>query len=65
MSRLKWHYRSVHESLITFSTSSFYDADLYTFPSIDVDTGPAGPDSNTSQTGRYKARLQCPSKLVA
>jgi superfamily I DNA and/or RNA helicase len=28
-SRLKWHYRSTHESLITFSNVSFYDADLY------------------------------------
>lgn len=37
-SRLKWHYRSAHESLITFSNSTFYNSDLYTFPS--VDTGP-------------------------
>lgn len=35
MSRLKWHYRSAHESLITFSNVSFYDADLYTFPCTD------------------------------
>ncbi len=35
--RLKWHYRSTQESLITFSNVSFYDADLYTFPSIDTD----------------------------
>lgn len=33
--RLKWHYRSAHESLITFSNVSFYDADLYTFPSVE------------------------------
>lgn len=36
MSRLKWHYRSAHESLIHFSNVSFYDADLYTFPSPDT-----------------------------
>ena len=36
MSRLKWHYRSAHESLITFSNVSFYDADLYTFPSVEI-----------------------------
>ena len=36
MSRLKWHYRSAHESLITFSNVSFYDADLYTFPSVET-----------------------------
>jgi very-short-patch-repair endonuclease len=39
MSRLKWHYRSAHESLINFSNVSFYDADLYTFPSVETGTG--------------------------
>ena len=33
--RLLWHYRSRHESLITFSNRSFYDSKLYTFPSVD------------------------------
>jgi very-short-patch-repair endonuclease len=32
--RLKWHYRSLHESLIAFSNVSFYEADLFTFPSV-------------------------------
>ena len=32
---LAWHYRSHHESLITFSNRSFYDGKLYTFPSAD------------------------------
>lgn len=32
---LSWHYRSRHESLITFSNKSFYDGRLYTFPSPD------------------------------
>lgn len=32
---LLWHYRSRHESLITFSNKSFYEAKLYTFPSSD------------------------------
>jgi len=36
--RLRWHYRSVHESLIAFSNVSFYDADLHTFPSIETDS---------------------------
>ena len=35
MSRLRWHYRSAHESLITFSNVSFYDAELFTFPSVE------------------------------
>ena len=31
--RLKWHYRSKHESLIAFSNQHFYDGDLLLFPS--------------------------------
>ncbi len=30
--RLKWHYRSRHESLIAFSNRKFYDGELLTFP---------------------------------
>lgn len=33
--RLLWHYRSRHESLITFSNMKFYDNSLYTFPSME------------------------------
>lgn len=29
---LKWHYRSLHESLIAFSNATYYDNGLYTFP---------------------------------
>jgi very-short-patch-repair endonuclease len=29
---LRWHYRSQHEDLITFSNYSFYDGQLLTFP---------------------------------
>jgi superfamily I DNA and/or RNA helicase/very-short-patch-repair endonuclease len=32
---LLWHYRSKHESLISFSNSEFYDNKLLTFPSPD------------------------------
>lgn len=32
---LKWHYRSNHESLITFSNQTYYEDSLYTFPSVD------------------------------
>lgn len=32
---LSWHYRSKHESLISFSNSQYYDGRLYTFPSVD------------------------------
>ncbi|HEX8693463.1 MAG TPA: DUF3320 domain-containing protein [Longimicrobium sp.] len=40
--RLRWHYRSTHESLITFSNVSFYDADLHTFPSVETDSHAEG-----------------------
>ena len=36
--RLKWHYRSRHESLIKFSNREFYENDLIVFPS------PSGED---------------------
>lgn len=32
---LTWHYRSKHESLITFSNMNYYDGKLLTFPSVD------------------------------
>ncbi len=32
---LLWHYRSKHESLITFSNNEYYDNSLLTFPSPD------------------------------
>jgi very-short-patch-repair endonuclease len=41
-SRLRWHYRSTHESLITFSNVSFYDADLHTFPSVETASHASG-----------------------
>jgi very-short-patch-repair endonuclease len=31
--RLRWHYRSQHESLIAFSNHSFYESNLILFPS--------------------------------
>lgn len=31
--RLRWHYRSRHESLIEFSNHNFYDSNLVVFPS--------------------------------
>lgn len=33
--RLNYHYRSKHESLISFSNNKFYASSLHTFPSID------------------------------
>ena len=31
---LRWHYRSRHESLITFSNEEFYESAMLTFPSV-------------------------------
>lgn len=40
--KLKWHYRSRHESLIAFSNKKFYDSELLTFP---------GPDTGVKERG--------------
>ena len=42
--RLRWHYRSRYEQLITFSNKNFYDNDLITFPSAKAKTRGIGVD---------------------
>lgn len=42
--RLKWHYRSRFESLISFSNKNFYDNELITFPSAKRDCNGIGID---------------------
>ncbi len=42
--RLRWHYRSRYEQLITFSNQNFYDNDLVTFPSAKADEAGVGVD---------------------
>ena len=42
--RLRWHYRSRYEQLITFSNKNFYDSDLVTFPSSKADAPGIGVD---------------------
>ena len=42
--RLKWHYRSRFEQLISFSNQHFYDDDLVTFPSSKTDKLGIGVD---------------------
>jgi hypothetical protein len=37
--RLQWHYRSRHEGLITFSNRQYYDNNLLTFPSPEMEHG--------------------------
>lgn len=42
--RLKWHYRSRYEQLIAFSNKNFYDNELVSFPSSEVNTSGSGID---------------------
>ena len=39
---LRWHYRSQHEHLITYSNYSFYDGSLLTFPGAVQEAGDLG-----------------------
>jgi very-short-patch-repair endonuclease len=56
VTRLKWHYRSAHESLITFSNVSFYDSDLYTFPSVETGGGEYGLQFEYVPEGVYEGK---------
>lgn len=60
--RLEWHYRSRHESLITFSNRRYYDSRLVTFPSpVTKDSAvklilvPGVYDRGASRTNRAEA----------
>ncbi len=54
--RLKWHYRSAHESLIHFSNAQFYDAELRTFPSVERDTAERGLAFELVADGVYEGK---------
>ena len=56
MSRLRWHYRSAHESLISFSNVTFYDADLFTFPSTETSRTSAGLRFELVDQGTYEGK---------
>src|SRR5512138_550902 len=56
MSRLRWHYRSAHESLISFSNVAFYDADLFTFPSTETGTSSNGLTFELVEGGTYEGK---------
>jgi len=60
--RLEWHYRSRHESLITFSNHRYYESRLITFPSpVTTDVAvklmvvPGVYDRGGSRTNRVEA----------
>lgn len=60
--RLEWHYRSRHESLITFSNHRYYDSRLITFPSpvtndlaVKLNTVSGVYDRGATRTNRAEA----------
>jgi very-short-patch-repair endonuclease len=54
--RLKWHYRSQHESLIAFSNDQFYERELLLFPSPTMDPGELGIRHHFVADGRFEGR---------
>ena len=54
--RLRWHYRSKHESLIAFSNKNFYDSDLVLFPSPFKTSPDFGIKLHHIQKGRFVNR---------
>lgn len=52
-SRLKWHYRSRSEELITFSNQKFYDSNLITIPQASLHKKGFGIDYYYLSNGRY------------
>jgi very-short-patch-repair endonuclease len=53
--RLKWHYRSQHESLIAFSNSEFYDNELILFPTAKAKSEELGIKHVFVEDGVYEA----------
>lgn len=53
MRRLRWHYRSQHESLIAFSNRNFYENDLVIFPSPHAKATEYGVKFSYVKGGRF------------
>jgi hypothetical protein len=53
---LKWHYRSQHENLITYSNYSFYEGRLVTFPGAAAEAGGLGVKFYPVTAGRLPQR---------
>jgi len=51
--RLRWHYRSRHESLIAFSNQEFYDSNLVVFPSPSSNSDEFGIKFTHVKSGRF------------
>ncbi|MFK5948008.1 MAG: DUF4011 domain-containing protein, partial [Methylococcales bacterium] len=54
--RLRWHYRSRHESLIAFSNQHFYDSNLILFPSPFQESEEFGIRFKRVERGRFNNR---------
>ncbi|ORJ60305.1 DUF4011 domain-containing anti-phage protein Hhe [Geothermobacter hydrogeniphilus] len=54
--RLRWHYRSRHESLIDFSNKHFYGSDLILFPSPFQESEDLGIRYRRVSKGRFNKR---------
>jgi very-short-patch-repair endonuclease len=52
--RLRWHYRSEHESLIAFSNNQFYDDDLIVFPAPHKDDDNNGIHYHYIKEAKYQ-----------
>jgi len=52
---LRWHYRSRHESLISFSNFNYYENNLFTFPAADDRRGVMGVSHVPVPDGVYDA----------
>lgn len=51
--RLRWHYRSRHESLIAFSNRAFYDSNLVVYPSPNRESSEFGVKFVRVKRGRF------------
>ena len=54
--RLRWHYRSRHESLISFSNINFYDSNLVLFPSPNRESDEFGIKFHYVKRGKFVNR---------
>lgn len=63
--RLRWHYRSKHESLITFSNNAFYDGDLIVFPSPSAESDEFGIKFHKIKGTFLKGRNSVEARIVA
>lgn len=54
--RLRWHYRSRHETLIEFSNHNFYNSNLILFPSPVKESAKLGIRFHRVEEGRFASR---------